>query len=505
MSAVAVFASGAFAEERGAYYEQGNWTVVQSQSSSPVFCLARYKLPKGNTIALHANENEEFSILIGRQDQNYTNTTDHGIRVYLDGKPFSDYTVSAFRSNILAIDPLGAEETDSLQPLLSDSRTLKVLSTTYNLEFEVDLTDIDRITSLLWNCTDGKPYDPTRYEHGEEVNEGEQSAGTKASTPEAAHQTPIEGRGRINLAPSETIGDVSGWSVGFTENLGYGAGYRACIAIGQYRSGSSINIAKDHHGNWWFAVSNQSWQSIEDQKEYDISFRIDRRNWNVRATGILSYLGTGLLFPGISDIFILDFAKSSKMYIIYQGNTIDHFSLAGTRAAIDAINSCYSRRIANSDPFSKNSSLVSNENSISEILRDRISCTSPFSVAETYDLLLSSEYIGQKIGGTDNSICFSLRKPLDLLSSEHAPIEYLCFAGIDLETKYPDIFRGLGPRYEMLTIGFEDKGEAIEHLWNDGTSPIPLGFTDEREISGFSADPRSIQFADAEWRCFPPH
>lgn len=163
LSVVAMFGSGAFADDSGAYYRQGDWAVVQLPRSSPVFCLARYDVGQGNAIALYANENEGFSIMIGRQNQNYTDTRDHQIRLYFDGALVSDYTVDTPRPNILAIEPIGVEETDSLQPLLVNSKIMKVRSDTHDLDFEIDLTSIDTVLPILWGCTDGEPFSPAKY------------------------------------------------------------------------------------------------------------------------------------------------------------------------------------------------------------------------------------------------------------------------------------------------------------------------------------------------------
>lgn len=143
---------------------------------------------------------------------------------------------------------------------------------------------------------------------------------------------------------------------------------------------------------------------------------------------------------------------------------------------------------------------------LSQVLMYRISCIENFSVFDTFELLLDNGHIGDLVGGTDNTTCFRNKKALDLLGNSSAPVDFFCFSDARLDEKYPDRFSSIGPRYEEFTIGFVDRGNAIEEIKQDpdGNPGYPRGFEATYDLGLFTANPKSIRFADTEWSCFPP-
>lgn len=183
----------------------------------------------------------------------------------------------------------------------------------------------------------------------------EETAGPNEGDPAAkgSESDPIENDdgGIMTLRASDPIGEVKGWEIGYSTALGYEEAYHGCIATGKYPSGSVITVAKDNEGEWWFAVSNENWRSIEDGKEYEVTFRIGRTNWQGKSMGATTDLGSTLVNRGVVTNFIKDFAHSSTLQVIYEGKAIDKFSLSGTRAAAEAVDACFQRKIAGNDPF----------------------------------------------------------------------------------------------------------------------------------------------------------
>jgi hypothetical protein len=161
----------------------------------------------------------------------------------------------------------------------------------------------------------------------------------------------VEEGSAMSLLPSETVREVRGWHIGYSSALGYEEAYQGCTATGKYQSGSVITLAKDNEGSWWFAVSNERWNSIEGGKQYDVTFRIGRTNWQGETFGAISDIGKSLVSRGVSDEFVGDFARSASLEVIYRGRRIDSFSLYGTRAAKEAVDACYRERFVKDDPF----------------------------------------------------------------------------------------------------------------------------------------------------------
>ncbi|MEP9387170.1 hypothetical protein [Mesorhizobium sp. KR9-304] len=152
-----------------------------------------------------------------------------------------------------------------------------------------------------------------------------------------------------------------------------------------------------------------------------------------------------------------------------------------------------------------NFSYAVDDQQASRLLLDKIACKAPFSVAATFLDMRAAGFIGPKFADYDSASCFHLAKPLDLLASQDAPIEYICFSDRHLFTALPDLFtRGPGTQSDFISIGFTDRSEAIESIWqDDGTKPAG-GFFDERNPKEFFPAAVAPVSADAEWTCFPP-
>lgn len=311
------------------------------------------------------------------------------------------------------------------------------------------------------------------------------------------------------LIESNSLGSVSGWNIEFARRFGYGGSYRACAATASYQSGATITVAKDHESDWWIIVSNPNWNSLVAGTSYKISYRMGRNQWNSDATAASSPYGPSLVTVSTNTQFIEAFASGSKLTLRYNENDIASFSLAGTNAAISAVRQCYGERIEFADPFASTSSGQESANlgdsAVARSLLEKISCATPFGVASVFEMLSDGNFLRNRIERIDSATCFDMRKPLDLLGGESAPVTYVCFSDHVLMERYPTHFgRDPGTQSDMLTIGFIDKGEAIEAVFPDGIREPPVGFFDKREATEFF--PRTFdKRTNAEWTCFPPY
>lgn len=110
---------------------------------------------------------------------------------------------------------------------------------------------------------------------------------------------------------------------------------------------------------------NESWKSIEEDKEYEITFKFPRRNpWTFAAEGMASakddFFGVRMFYELDEDTinFIQDFRKTTAMKIYVEDNQIGHFSLKGTMGMMSIVTECYQNKVKGrtNDPFQSSSS-----------------------------------------------------------------------------------------------------------------------------------------------------
>lgn len=150
--------------------------------------------------------------------------------------------------------------------------------------------------------------------------------------------------GEQAAARSVNLGSREGWAIKYND-----ADNRSCIATGDYEGGTKLSVLLlGPDRTWAFAISNRKWTSVVKGKAYSTQYIFNsRRAWKGRDRG----MENGLLSYDIKNSFIEDFAHSSFLEIRLGSRMLDRISLRGTRAAINALKSCYANHIDSADPF----------------------------------------------------------------------------------------------------------------------------------------------------------
>ena len=134
---------------------------------------------------------------------------------------------------------------------------------------------------------------------------------------------------------------------------------QSCLAGAKYQNGTIFDIGMvAPNGAWSLEISNPKWKSIEPGQSYEITYIFDqRRSWTGEDNGIEN----GLRSNNIKEEFVRDYARSSSLQIMFNGNEIDRFSLRGTRKATDAVKECFKQRIKKKDPFTSDDPFASKD------------------------------------------------------------------------------------------------------------------------------------------------
>ena len=115
---------------------------------------------------------------------------------------------------------------------------------------------------------------------------------------------------------------------------------------------------------------NDAWRSIEEDKEYEITFEFPRREpWTLTGRGMAipkdDFYGVRMFYNIDDDAvgFIQDFRKTTGMKIYVEDNQIGHFSLKGTMGMMNLVTECYQKKVRrrNNDPFQSSSSKDTND------------------------------------------------------------------------------------------------------------------------------------------------
>jgi hypothetical protein len=137
---------------------------------------------------------------------------------------------------------------------------------------------------------------------------------------------------------------IEGWSVSYDP-----AGQGACYARQTNGRNTSITVGKlMSSGNWVAEVSNPTFNPIQSGALYEIRYVFDKKYvWSENAIGTEN----GLRLDVIDEEFVDDFARASTLKLFFQGRDVDSFKLAGTRAAVAAINQCYVTHARKTAPY----------------------------------------------------------------------------------------------------------------------------------------------------------
>jgi hypothetical protein len=132
-------------------------------------------------------------------------------------------------------------------------------------------------------------------------------------------------------------GNVAGWDVMIDPTLGNG-----CFIYTIYDAGTELRLGfSPDDAEAYLMVGNPKWASIEEGKDYDVQFKMDRDTpWYATATGV-NVDGLPLLMATTDKPnFLIDFAKKKNLQVVYQSQTVASLSLSGTFAAISEMTKC---------------------------------------------------------------------------------------------------------------------------------------------------------------------
>ena len=147
--------------------------------------------------------------------------------------------------------------------------------------------------------------------------------------------------------------NVRGWYVGIDHTVA-----DSCFVHSIFESGTSLRL------QWgWefkgvvFMIGNAKWQSIEENKKYEIEIAFGNQPaWSGAATGKIlggevKYVSIDILGDNGLD-FLLEFMEQSNVRVSFNGNQISNLSLRGTFAAGQELLSCQeAANEQNDDPF----------------------------------------------------------------------------------------------------------------------------------------------------------
>ena len=144
------------------------------------------------------------------------------------------------------------------------------------------------------------------------------------------------------VAQTAEWSQIGGWKIRVDRTIGNG-----CFAFQTYEDGSPIRLGFNPESKTiYFVLGNDSWQSLEVGKKYQIVFEFDgydRYDGELVGTTIGDGKTVFLDHNNVSVKFTEAFMQRNVMRVYYQGNRIASLSLANTYAAIAEVLNCQSQ------------------------------------------------------------------------------------------------------------------------------------------------------------------
>jgi hypothetical protein len=130
------------------------------------------------------------------------------------------------------------------------------------------------------------------------------------------------------------VGKVEGWSI-----IHDPAGEGACYAKGTFGKETALTFGMSAPDAAWMAVvSNPALGQLPAGSVHEIRYVFGTKYvWSETALATPEGMRSG----EIGEEFVDDFARASSMKLVFQGQTIDSFKLAGNRDVVAAIRQCY--------------------------------------------------------------------------------------------------------------------------------------------------------------------
>lgn len=133
--------------------------------------------------------------------------------------------------------------------------------------------------------------------------------------------------------------EVRGWQVFADRTVG-----NSCFGFNIYEDGTVLRLGFNAPGDAnvvYLAIGNEKWASIEAEKDYDITIRMDRESpWDARARGLRMGDFPMLVIHTNEVGFFDEIVRKHGMSVYFNGNEIASLSLAGSAAASNLIVEC---------------------------------------------------------------------------------------------------------------------------------------------------------------------
>ena len=136
------------------------------------------------------------------------------------------------------------------------------------------------------------------------------------------------------LSIDKSFGQVSGWNIGFSEDIG------GCVAAAKYKDDTTIWLGFGDKSYAYIAFTNPKWESINRNGEYKLRLITGRRAWVGTFAGFERTGEKGIYSSGLKAEFLDDFAAAGGVQVFLNQKPISALSLAGSRDALNQVISC---------------------------------------------------------------------------------------------------------------------------------------------------------------------
>ena len=136
------------------------------------------------------------------------------------------------------------------------------------------------------------------------------------------------------LSIDKSFGQVSGWNIGFSEDIG------GCVAAAKYKDDTTIWLGFGDKTYAYIAFTNPKWKSINRNGEYQLRLITGRRAWVGTFAGFERTGEKGIYSSGLKAEFLDDFAAAGGVRVFLNQKPISALSLAGSRDALNQVISC---------------------------------------------------------------------------------------------------------------------------------------------------------------------
>jgi S1-C subfamily serine protease len=153
--------------------------------------------------------------------------------------------------------------------------------------------------------------------------------------------SPNSARAKVQLEIDKVFGKVSGWTIGFSQDIG------GCLAAAAYRDGTTVWLGfSGGRDTAYIAFTSPKWKAIEVDGGYDLQLVMRRHVWNGKFYGLERKDEKGVYTNNVKSAFLDDLAASGGFRLYLDRKLVSSFSLEGSRDALDRVIACQKEYIA---------------------------------------------------------------------------------------------------------------------------------------------------------------